>query len=95
MLRAKGLFPDRQCPLVKGLGFRVLALIGVEPPNVIEAGGHVGVLRPQRLFPNPQRPLVKGFGLGLLALIGADQRQIVEPDGDTRMLWGIDFLINL
>ena len=68
VLRAQGLFPDRQRPLVKGLGLRVLALGVVEHRQVVEAGGHVGVLRAQGLFPDRQRPLVKGLGLRVLAL---------------------------
>ena len=64
----KRLFPDRQRPLVKRLGLRVLALVSVKLRQVVEARGHVGVLRAQRLFPDRQRPLVKGLGLRVLAL---------------------------
>ena len=78
MLRAQGLFPDRQSPLVKGLSLRVLTLGVVEQRQVGEACCHVGVLRAQGLFPDRQSPLVKGLGLRVLTLGVVEPRQVVE-----------------
>ena len=59
MLRAKGLFPDRQRPLVKGLGLRVLALVVVEPREVVEAGGHSRDAPGRGPFPGSPAPACK------------------------------------
>ena len=40
MLRAQGLFPDCQRPLIERLGLGVLALGVVHRPQVVEARGH-------------------------------------------------------
>jgi hypothetical protein len=37
-----------------------LTLVVVERRQIVEAGGHVGVLRAQGLFPDRSRPLAKG-----------------------------------
>ena len=69
--------------MVNGFGLRVLTFVVVEPRQIVEAGGHVGVLRAQGLFPDRQRPLVKGLGLRVLTLVVIEQRQIVEAGGIT------------
>jgi hypothetical protein len=56
---------DRQRPLIKGLGLRVLALGLVKVRQIVEAVGHIRVLRAQRLFTDRQRPLQKGRGIGI------------------------------
>jgi hypothetical protein len=60
MLRTQDIFPYRQRPLVEEFGLCVLALIVGERRQIVEAGGHVRVLRAQGLFPNRQPPLAKG-----------------------------------
>ena len=52
MLWPQGLSQNRQRPLVKGLGLRVLALGGVKARQVVEADRHVGMLRAEALFIN-------------------------------------------
>ena len=81
VLRPNGLFLDRQRPLEKGLGLRVLALVTVEQRQAVEAICHVEVLRAQGLFPDRQRPLVKGLGLRVLTWVGVEPRQVVEARG--------------
>ena len=46
--------------------------------QVVEARGHIGVLRTKALFIDRQRPPVKGLSLGVLALGLVKRRQIVE-----------------
>ena len=90
MLRAQGLFPDRQCPLIERLGLRVLALVVVKRRQVVEARGYVGVLRAQGLFPDRQRPLVKRLGLRVLALALVKLRQVVEAPGHVGVLRALE-----
>jgi hypothetical protein len=64
------------------LCWHINSLAVVKQPQVVETGGHVGVLRAKGLFPDLQRPLVKGPGLRVLALgpvkrPGAMQKQPV------------------
>jgi hypothetical protein len=74
VFRAQGLFPNRQRPLVKGFGLRVLALVIVKRRQVVEALGHVGVLRAQGRFPDRQRPIVKRERYDGLATFGKPVR---------------------
>jgi hypothetical protein len=60
---AQRLLADRQRELENGLGPPILALVLVKSRQIVEAGGHVWVLRPQGLFPDRQRTLAKGLGL--------------------------------
>jgi hypothetical protein len=60
MLRAKGSFPDRQRPPVKGLGLRVLTLVVGEQSQIVEAQSYVWVIRAQGLFPRSLVPVGKG-----------------------------------
>ena len=53
----------------------------IECRQVVEARGHVGVLRPQSLLLDRQRPLVERLGLGIPALGMVNQPQVVEADG--------------
>ena len=46
MVGPQRLLPDRQGPLVERLGLRVLALVVVEPRQVVEARGHIGMVGP-------------------------------------------------
>jgi hypothetical protein len=70
VLRAKGLFVDRQGALIKGLGLRVLAMgVNVKPRQVFETRGHVGVFRAKGFFPDPKRPLIKGLGVGITTML--------------------------
>jgi hypothetical protein len=78
VLGAQRFFPHRQRALVEGFGFRVLALVVVEVRQVVEASGHVGVVRPQRLFRDLEGPFIKRRGLFVLALGVVEQRQVVE-----------------
>lgn len=72
--QAKGFFPDRQRPLVKGLSLCVLALIVAEYRQVVEDTSCVAVLRAQRLFRDRQGPLVKGLHLRVFVLGVVERR---------------------
>ena len=69
---------DRQRPLVQWLGLGVLALVFVEPRQIVQGRRRVRVVWPQRLLVDRQRPLVQWLGLGVLALVVVEQRQIVQ-----------------
>jgi len=60
---------DRLCALKKGFSLRVLALVGVERCQAVEASGHVRVFRAEGIFPDHQGPLIKAFGLRMLVLL--------------------------
>jgi hypothetical protein len=46
MIRAQCLLPDRQGAYVEGLGLGVSALVGVQPREIVEASGGVGMIGP-------------------------------------------------
>jgi hypothetical protein len=56
-------------------------LVVVKHRQVVEAVGHVGVLRTQSLVSDRQRPLVKGLGLHVFTLLVVKHRQVVEAHG--------------
>ena len=55
MIRAESLLPDRQRALVERLGLRVLALGIVQRREVVQARGHIGMIRADRLLGDLQR----------------------------------------
>jgi hypothetical protein len=59
---------------VERLRLGVLALVLIENRQVVEALGHVRVLRSQGLLPDRQRPLMQRLGLGVPALIEVEHR---------------------
>jgi hypothetical protein len=62
-----------------------VALVEVEPSEVVEREARVGMIGPQRLLADRQRALAEGFGLGVIALRTADFGDIVEPDAHLGM----------
>ncbi len=86
MLRPEGRLVDRQRPLVPRLRLGVLALVVVEPRQVVEARGNTRVLGTQRLLPDRQGAFVGRLGLGVSALETVDLRQVVEARGKARVL---------
>ena len=69
MIRAEGLLPYGQRALVERLGLRVLALCVVQPRQIVQARGHIGMIRAEGLLPDRQRALVERLGLRVLALL--------------------------
>ena len=61
LLRAQNFFLNGQGAPIKGLRLAVAALGIIKVRQVVEADGHVGVLRPQRLFIHGQGPWVAEF----------------------------------
>src|SRR3712207_7566975 len=64
-------------PLVEGLGRGIAALEIIEPRQVIQARGDIGMLGPQDLLFNGERPLVEGLSRGIAALEIIEPRQVV------------------
>jgi hypothetical protein len=87
MFQTNGLFHYRECLLVEGLGFYVLALALVENSQVRKACGHVGVLWAKDFFPDLQRALKNRFSLGVLALGSLEPSQAIEACGHVRVFW--------
>jgi hypothetical protein len=84
VLRPQSLLHNRQGPLVKGFGPRVLALLVVEPRQVVETLGHVRVLRPQGLFSDRQRSLQKGLDVGITTTPAQVNASLVEQSRSLR-----------
>ena len=86
MIRSKNLLTNGQRPLVErhGIGFSPFEV--VEDPEIIEAGGQVGVIRVERFLADRQRPFIKRLGLGVLALISVERPEIVEARGNLRIV---------
>ncbi len=83
MLGPQGVFIDRQRTLEERLGLGVVALGLVEQRQVVEARGHLGVLRPQGFLPDRQGALMERLGLGVLALGSVQRCQVVEARGQS------------
>ncbi len=81
MVGSQSVLVDRQRTLVERLSLGVAALGVIKRRQVVEARGHVGVLRAQRLLPDRQPPLIEGLGIGVLALGAVELRQVVEARG--------------
>ena len=73
VLGADGLSSGFQCFRL-GVPVHLPQQVGI----ILEAGGHVGVLRPQSLLINRQRALVERLGLGVHTLVEIHRRQVVE-----------------
>jgi hypothetical protein len=71
MLRAQGFFPNRQRPLIKGLGLYVLALSIVKLCHPVEGFGQVGMFRTERHLQNHPSSFIKRFGLVVLWRLSA------------------------
>jgi hypothetical protein len=59
----------------------VAALAEIQPRQVVEAGGDVGMIGPKRLLADCQAALVEGLGRGVAALVAIQRRQVVEAVG--------------
>jgi|SRR5580704_10830790 hypothetical protein len=86
MFRARDLLPDLERFLVKRFGFGVLAHRLVQPSEVVEALGDVGMLVPKDLLPDPQRFLKRRFGFGVLAQCLVELGQVTEADRRVGMI---------
>jgi hypothetical protein len=86
MLWSQGTFVDGKGALIQGLGLLVLALVLVEPRQIVEAGGRVGVLCSYLLLCDREGALVQGLGLLVLALVFIQESQIVEADRRVGMI---------
>src|SRR5260370_25809554 len=86
MVRTESSFVNRESMSMEGLRLGILALILVEPGQVVEGGGGVGMLGSQLLLIDHQRSLVERLRLGILALILVEPCQAVQAAGRIRML---------
>src|ERR1035441_6088533 len=68
MFRTEGLLPDGQRALEEQFGLRILALGSVYFRKVVQARGHVEMIRAERSFPPCQRLPGKWNGLLVIAL---------------------------
>ena len=68
VVRAEGLLPDGERPLVERFGLGVLALM-VQICQIVQAFRDVRMVRAEGLLANGQRPLVERLGLGVFALM--------------------------
>ena len=80
------LLENRQCALAERLCLRVLALGSVELGQVVQALGHIGMVRAKGLLPDRQRPLVERLGLRVVALGPVDGRAVVRASGYSGMV---------
>ena len=78
-------FPNRQGPLIEGLGLGIPPLIRIEPGQMVEARGHVRVRAAEGLLPNRQGPLLERLGLGIPALMRVEPGQMLEAPGHVRV----------
>ena len=82
MLGSQSLLPNRQRPPVKRLGLGVLALVVVQLRQAVEAGSHLGMLRPPDFLIDRQGAPVEWLGVGVIALCVVELGQVVEAGGD-------------
>jgi hypothetical protein len=81
MVGPEGGFSNSQGALIEGFSSAIVALGTVEHCQVVEASGHIGMVRPQGGFTNPQGALKEGFGSAIVALVLVEQCQVVEAVG--------------
>jgi hypothetical protein len=72
--------------LIERLGFFIGAHLDVEPRQVIEAYGGVGVVGPERLSADLERLLIERFGLGVGADDSIKLRQVIEAGSGVGVL---------
>lgn len=63
------LLPDLQCPLAQRFGFLVLAPLAIQHSQVVEGGGHCGVILPKSLLTDRQGVIQQVSRLFVLILI--------------------------
>ena len=80
--------------LLKWLGFVVPVHGAVQPREVVQARGHIGMIRAEGLLPDRQGALVERLGLRVVALSFVKQGQVVQVSRYIRMIGTIGFLIN-
>src|SRR3989442_15684296 len=78
MIRAESLLIDRQRALEERLGLRVLALGLVELREVVQARGHIGMIRAVGLLGDPQRLLRNDYGALVTSLAVQGHDLMVE-----------------
>ena len=71
-----------------------MALGVVEQSQVVQARGHIGMIRAERLLVNRQRALVQRLGLRVLALGEVEPSQVVAARGYIGVIGTQSFLIN-
>ncbi len=86
MLGAEGLLIDRQRALEKRLNLGVLALLVVQPGEVVEAGGDGGMPGAEGLLLDCQRALVEWLGVGVAPLGAVQLGEVVEALAHVGML---------
>ena len=91
MVWSQRFFRDVQRAFVERLGLGVVALGGVKVSQIVQARGHVGMVRSQRFFPDDQRAFVERLGLGVVALGVVKLSQIVQARGHVGMVWSQRF----
>ena len=72
---------DLQRLAVKRLGPRVVALVLVQPGQIVQAGGIIGVVLPEDLLPDLQGLTAKRLGPRVVALALVQPGQIVQAGG--------------
>ena len=74
------------CTLLKWLGFVVPVHGAVQPREVVQARGHIGMIRAEGLLPDRQGALVERLGLRVVALGVVQQREVVQAPGHIGMI---------
>src|SRR6266702_2357917 len=92
MRRSQALFPDREGPSVECFGLILLSLFSIEPRQIVQRVGNIGMLLSIGLLVNGQSLLIQGFGLLVLALLRIEQRQVVQRAGLLGTIWSQDLL---
>lgn len=77
------LLPDLQRPLAQGFGFLVFAPLAVQHGQVVEGGGHGGVILPESLLADCQRVVQQVSRLLVLILIPTQSKACDEARFET------------
>src|SRR6266566_6522285 len=94
MRRSQALLPDREGPSLGCFGLILLSLFSIEPRQIVQRVGNIGMLLSIGLLVNGQSLLIQGFGLLVLALLRIEQRQVVQRAGHLGMRRSQDLFLD-
>ena len=81
MLGAEGFFPDREGPLIEGLGFGVVAEVLVETGQISETGSDARMLGAEGFLVDREAAAVERLGFRVVAAGLVEPGQVVEAEG--------------
>ena len=84
MVRTESSFADLQAADEERLGLGELPLVGERGAEVVQAGGHVGMVGPEGLLEALEAAREELLGGGEIALVGVERGEVVEAGGHLR-----------